>query len=361
MASYEQAGASLDLCHTCHGLWFDTGVLARVAATPLDLVPAPHAETLRLRYCPRCTRQKLERVEVRGASDIILDQCGRCQGAFVEAGTLRRIERLKAYRARSAAQEDARLRGAFLEEKKKREAFARPAGGVELEMASPSSGNLWTFLLSLPREEYADTESTPYAVYGLVIVILTVWLWQVFVAPEEVWLSLATVPSDILAGKHLHTLVTAVFLHGGWLHVLGNLYFFIVFADNVEDRVGHLPFVGWYLLWGVLSAAISVVMCTPANRGIPELGASGAISGAMGAYVVLFPRNRIVARLLGFLAWGVVIKLPAWTYLGFWMVLQFFYATRGDPGIAWWAHIGGFAAGAAVGAVYRSRAAGVGS
>jgi membrane associated rhomboid family serine protease len=151
------------------------------------------------------------------------------------------------------------------------------------------------------------------------------------------------------------TLLTACFLHGSWLHVIGNLYFFMVFADNVEDRVGHLPFVGWYLLWGVTSVMISVAMCAPAERGFPELGASGAISGAMGAYVVLFPRNRIVARLFGFLAWGVVIKLPAWTYLGFWMGLQFFYAARGEPGVAWWAHIGGFAVGALVGAAYRRR------
>ena len=174
--------------------------------------------------------------------------------------------------------------------------------------------------------------------------------------PDATWLALATVPADILAGRHGYTLLTSVFLHGGWFHVIGNLYFFLVFADNVEDRVGHLPFLAWYLVWGVASATIYAVMCAPADRGIPELGASGAISGAMGAYVVLFPRRRIVARLFGFLAWGVVIKLPAWIYLGFWMVLQVLYAASGDRGVAWWAHIGGFAMGALVGARYRSRA-----
>jgi rhomboid family protein len=273
--------------------------------------------------------------------DLALDQCGRCQGLFVEAGKLQRIERLKARRARLAALEDARLRGALAEEKRKRDASAQPNRGVELESASASGGNLLTLILDLPREEGAATETTPYAVYGLAALIFLVWLWQL-VVPDDVWFSLASVPSEVLAGRHRYTLVTDMFIHAGWCHVLGNLYFFLVFA-----------FLGWYLLWGVISGMISVARCPPESAGIPQLGASGAISGAMGAYVVLFPRNRIVARLFGVLAWGVVIKLPAWIYLGFWMALQFFYATRGDPGVAWWAHVGGFAAGAAVGAVYR--------
>jgi rhomboid family protein len=354
MESLEQGGVVFDVCHTCHGLWFDSGLLPRFAGTPLDLVPAGAAEErLRLRFCPRCARQRLEPMDVRDAVDLGLDQCGRCQGLFLEAGKLPRIERLKARRARLAALEDARLRGAIAEEKRKRDASAQPNRGVELESGSASSGNVLTLLLDLPREEGASLETTPYTVYSLAGVIFLVWLWQL-VVPQDVWLSLASVPSDVLAGRHRYTLVTDMFVHAGWFHVLGNLYFFLVFADNVEDRVGHLPFLGWYLLWGVISGMISVALCPPESAGIPQLGASGAISGAMGAYVVLFPRNRIVARLFGVLAWGVVIKLPAWIYLGFWMVLQFFYATRGDPGVAWWAHLGGFAAGAAVGAAYRA-------
>ncbi len=353
MESLEQGGVILNVCHTCHGTWFDPGLLVRFAGMPLDLA-APRAaeERLRIRYCPRCTRQRLEAMEVRDGGELVLDQCGRCQGLFVEAGKLPRIERLKAHRARRAAIEDARLRGVIAEERRKRDANAQPSRGVELESGSASAGNVLTLLLDLPREEGASVETTPYAVYGLAGVILLVWLWQL-VVPQDVWLALASVPSDVLAGRRRYTLITDMFIHGGWFHVLGNLYFFLVFADNVEDRVGHLSFVGWYLLWGVISGMISVALCSPQSLDIPQLGASGAISGAMGAYVVLFPQNRIVARLFGFLAWGVVIKLPAWIYLGFWMVLQFFFATRGDPGVAWWAHVGGFASGAVAGALYR--------
>jgi membrane associated rhomboid family serine protease len=197
----------------------------------------------------------------------------------------------------------------------------------------------------------------PYAVYGLIFAILGVWLWQVFVASVDGWRSLAMVPDVVLAGERRYTLITCMFIHAGWLHVLGNLYFLWTFGDNVEDRVGSLPFLGWYLLWGLSSSIASSLLASPEASASPHLGASGAIAGAMGAYMVLFPRSRILVRLFGFLTWGVVIKLPAWWYLGFWITLQFFAVMRNMPTVDWWAHIAGFSAGATVGALYRRFAA----
>ena len=224
-----------------------------------------------------------------------------------------------------------------------------------MESAWASNANLLSYLLELPFEEDPSHERRPYGLFALVGVITAVWLWQI-ASPEALWMGLAAVPSDIAAGRHLYTLLTAAFLHGGWLHVIGNLYFLWTFGDNVEDRLGSWAFLAWYLVWALAGSLAFVAFARAADRGIPGLGASGAIAGVMGAYLVLYPRRRLILRLGGFLGWGYVWKLPAWTYLIFWAGFQLVAAMRGLPEVGWWAHLGGFATGALVGAGYRSAA-----
>lgn len=142
--------------------------------------------------------------------------------------------------------------------------------------------------------------------------------------------------------------LTTIFLHGGWLHIIGNMWVLAIFGDNVEDRMGPLRFVTFYLLCG-LSAGILHVL-TNADSTVPAVGASGAIAGVMAAYFVLFPRARIIAMFPIFF-WPVFFELPAFLYLGFWFLMQFFSGTlavatqREVGGIAWWAHVGGFLTG----------------
>jgi membrane associated rhomboid family serine protease len=137
-----------------------------------------------------------------------------------------------------------------------------------------------------------------------------------------------------------------MFLHGGWMHILGNMWFMWIFGNNVEDAMGRFRFVVFYLLTGV-GAALTQVFITPASA-VPMVGASGAISGVMGAYIVLYPRVRVFMLIvLGFyvtsMAW------PAWMMLGYWLVLQFVSGLmaidKEGGGVAFWAHFGGFAAG----------------
>lgn len=148
-----------------------------------------------------------------------------------------------------------------------------------------------------------------------------------------------------------HTYVpflTTMFLHGGWLHVIGNMWVLWIFGDNVEDRMGPARFLVFYLLCG-LAAGVTHVLTNPGSR-VPAVGASGAIAGVMAAYFVLFPRGRIVA-MFPILFYPVFFQVPAFVYLGFWFLTQFFSGTlaiasrQEVSGIAWWAHIGGFAAG----------------
>ncbi len=140
------------------------------------------------------------------------------------------------------------------------------------------------------------------------------------------------------------TLITSMFMHGGWFHLIGNMWFLIIFGDNVEDVMGSFKFLVFYLLCGI-SAAFAQIMSTPSST-IPMVGASGAIGGVMGAYAILFPRAPV--HLLVFLGFFITrIIVPAFFMLGYWFLLQIFgsFFTSETGGTAFWAHIGGFLAG----------------
>jgi membrane associated rhomboid family serine protease len=139
---------------------------------------------------------------------------------------------------------------------------------------------------------------------------------------------------------------TSMFLHGSWMHVVGNMWFLYIFGDNVEDYLGHFQYLVFYLLVGLIAMATQIAV-DPYSR-VPTLGASGAIAGVLGAYFVLYPRARVLTWFFVF-----IIHIPAWVVLGYWFVLQFLsgtatalaYEGRNDSGIAFWAHVGGFVAG----------------
>jgi membrane associated rhomboid family serine protease len=147
-------------------------------------------------------------------------------------------------------------------------------------------------------------------------------------------------------GSQASHVLTSMFLHGSWMHLLGNMWFLWLFGDNVEDSMTRPRFVGFYLLCGV-AAALAQVVTGPASE-IPMVGASGAISGVMGAYLVLYPRVRVFALLpLGFLL--TTVALPAWAMLAYWIGIQVLSGVSSigqtGGGVAFWAHVGGFVAG----------------
>jgi membrane associated rhomboid family serine protease len=165
------------------------------------------------------------------------------------------------------------------------------------------------------------------------------------------------VPSHLaafVAGSHRYTLpqvvlpfFTSMFLHGGWAHVLGNMWFLYIFGDNVEDYLGHFKYLAFYLVSGLIAMGTQVAIYPHSN--VPTIGASGAIAGVLGAYLVLYPRARVLTWFFVF-----IIYIPAWFVLGEWFVMQFLYGTaslsaaqagRDLGGVAFWAHVGGFIAG----------------
>jgi membrane associated rhomboid family serine protease len=188
------------------------------------------------------------------------------------------------------------------------------------------------------------------------------WFYTLFGAFESPSINLISsryglVPGDVLNGTNLYTLFTSMFIHADLFHVGGNMLFLYVFGDNVEDTFGHLPYLVVYLLsgFGASVAHILAVVNTDALF-IPTIGASGAISGVMGAYFVLYPRARIMT--LVFFFWIAIVAIPAVVFLGLWFAFQFLYGsllTGSGGGIAYWAHIGGFMAGIIFGIAGRGR------
>jgi len=166
-----------------------------------------------------------------------------------------------------------------------------------------------------------------------------------FGAVPAVVFGIKTLPAELTQAPGPLALVTSMFLHGGFMHLAGNMLFLWVLGDNIEDALGHKRFIAFYLIAGI-AAALAHAATEPSST-VPMIGASGAISGVIGAYLVLHPKARIKTLVSYFIVW-----LPAYVVLGLWIGFQFLSATMATGGagggVAWWAHIGGFVAGAAL-------------
>ena len=224
----------------------------------------------------------------------------------------------------------------------------------------------------IPFRDENPTLRTPVATIALITLNVAVWLFvQGGGQPESLARSLCLyglIPGDLLGGmagtsvplgaglvcqldgsSGPTSLVTSMFMHGGWFHIIGNMLFLWVFGDNVEDAMGPIRFVAFYLICGLGAAAAQIA--TDLDSAVPMVGASGAIGGVMGAYALLYPRAR-VDMLVILIFYVTTISVPAVLVLGYWFLLQVLsgLGTLGTSGggVAFWAHIGGFVAGAAL-------------
>ncbi|HSS45368.1 MAG TPA: rhomboid family intramembrane serine protease, partial [Thermoanaerobaculia bacterium] len=215
-----------------------------------------------------------------------------------------------------------------------------------------------------PIRDTIPSRHAPFATWGLIAANIFFFLRELALPPqaaEKLMYLYGLVPARFLhpewaatLGLPVHTywpFLTTMFLHGGWIHIIGNMWFLWIFGDNVEDRMGPMRFLGYYLLCGVAAGFVHVIT-NPVSK-VPAVGASGAIAGVMAAYLVLFPRARILAMFPIFF-WPIFFEVPAYIYLGFWFLMQFFSGTLAitnrlvvGGGIAWWAHVGGFVTGLA--------------
>ena len=319
-------GEEVDLCHHCGGLWFEKSNLdALIAARCQHTEEADYKANLGSslepshQNCPDC-HQPLQIFHLLPDYHVDVEVCQRCDGAWVEKGTASKV-------VKSAAIKHALN-----------------------NMNQGTSWKTWIFqmLLQMPVEYNVKARSTPWVTIALMVVNTLIFLAYGLDIHATNWVieHFALAPADIQAGERWWTFVTATFLHGSFLHLIGNMYFLWVTGDNLECALGRWRFMGVYLVCGILAGAVSVL----ANLGssIPSVGASGAIAGLFGMYLLWFPNASLTFM---FFVWQKKLAV-AW-YFGIWLALNLLGMVLDGQGVDYWAHIGGFVVGRAIGGALR--------
>ena len=201
-----------------------------------------------------------------------------------------------------------------------------------------------------PIRDHNPSGGRPYVVYALIAINVAIFLLQLPYSGNDralagFWGNFALYPAAVTQYGDYTGIFTSMFLHAGWMHIGGNMLFLWIFGDNLEDQMGHVGFLIFYLACGIL-AALAHIYSAPGST-VPTVGASGAIAGVMGGYLLLFPRARVDVVVIIVIIFRV-FTLPAWVMLGIWFALQVFggFSTPAEGGgVAFWAHAGGFVAG----------------
>jgi membrane associated rhomboid family serine protease len=327
-------GRTVDLCPRCGGLWcepsnWDRETLGPLPAADPGLRPdperaallGPDADTKHPQVavvpredlkCPVC-RTPLTALQVGGSEGCAVNQCAHCGGVWLDRGEWEQLESLRVWQK------------------------TRPT------LEGETTWGEWAlqFFLELPTEFNVPPRRFPAVTIGLIAVCVLVYFVQVLVGMTDS-LAFALRPKYIAEGRDLYTLVTNLFLHAGPLHLFVNMYFLYILGDNVEDALGRVPYLLFYLGCGVAANLAHLVFNVGSDT--PVLGASGAIAGVMAAYMVLYPQARLTFLLI---FWQ--FKLAVWWWMAIWLgtqVIGGLIEVRGtDADIAFLAHLGGFLAG----------------
>ncbi len=201
-----------------------------------------------------------------------------------------------------------------------------------------------------PIRDHNPSGRTPYVTYVLMALNIGIFLsyFALLSDPRAIgafYYEWALFPARVSSGQGFEGLFTSMFLHGGWMHLAGNMLFLYIYGDNVEDEMGHIPYLIFYLLAGV-AAGLAQVVFEPSSM-VPMVGASGAIAGVMGAYLLLYPKAKVDILII-FIVFFRIFPIPAWIMLMLWFGMQFIGGIGANPdegGVAYWAHAGGFVAG----------------
>lgn len=202
----------------------------------------------------------------------------------------------------------------------------------------------------LPIRDHNPSGQTPFVTYALMALNIGIFLsyWPLFDNPRALnifFYDWAMTPVLVTQTGDYMTILSSMFLHGGWLHLAGNMLFLWIFGDNMEEEFGHVGYLIFYLACGA-AAAVAHLVSAPMSQ-VPTVGASGAIAGVMGGYLLLFPKARVDILIILIVIFRI-FTIPAWIMLGLWFGLQVFGGFGADPdtgGVAYWAHAGGFIAG----------------
>ncbi len=221
----------------------------------------------------------------------------------------------------------------------------------------------------IPLKDENPSKTIPFVNVFLILTNITAFIYLKYFLngePQQVFSQLGFIPYEFSHLKDIRptnlvplplSLFTSMFIHGGWIHLMSNMLYLWIFGDNIEDRLGHIRYILFYLMCGIL--ATLVYGFVNMNSRIPTVGASGAIAGVLGAYLLLFPAARIKTLFILFI-FAKIIRLPALVVLGFWIIVQILsgfteYRMQDTGGIAWFAHIGGFISGLMLVKLFKKR------
>ena len=339
------------------GVWYDAdelgAFLERYLADHPNLPPmrlslhqqagarAPDGE--KERACPRC-EFPLEKYNYGYDSGIILDRRHACEGVWVDG---HEVQRLAQY-VKGHPKLD-RLAAAVAAHTRETEDFRQ-------DITAAPAAALYAWLgLAIPVADDTPKKTIPFVTYTFLFtnVLVMVWLYHAVDDWYEIFYNYGMAPANVVAGHGRVGMITSMFLHGGLGHLVGNMLFLWVFGDNVEDRLGHLLFLFFYLATGIV-ASLFFLLFHPSGT-MPAIGASGAISGVLGAYLVFFPRARL-SLLTIFTPYPPVTIAAVWYVLA-WFVFQLAYVfveLHGSVGVAFSAHLGGFIAGVVFAMLHKS-------
>jgi len=335
LAARNSHGVEIDVCPECDGVWFDEGELETLSpgggdGRPLaesvllaglretrNIVPRAFA----VRRCPACTGDLVPRYFRRGRSRFAVSLCTRCRGVWLDRAMMRRMS-LRTDDAPGARKESATARSAPAA--KAPTTVSPHASGTGLRFGLPMRPREWFVALTgMPLDVGNPCRIFPAVTWALILANIAVFLLPGITGRNPgVFFSAYGLDSASLVRGEYYRLLSAMFLHGDFFHLAGNLFFLHTFGDNLEEEYGGLRYLLLYLVCGILAGLASCALATDASGDVIRVGASGAISGVLGTYLVTFPRTRILAGGLILRFIPLVIRWPVWAFLAFWVGLN---------------------------------------
>lgn len=335
----------VDICFECKGIWFDDnneyysfldGIKKSCKAINLSFFASTSGYESGNKSCPKCGMKMEMQYINHNLKGILLETCSKCHGIWAGPGKLKSVQ--PEDKDEIAVDIEALGRAIIQELREKEDWFAVQKFSKQLSTVGYGFG---TFIFPFGTDAKGGKFLSNLAIIFSCLVAL---LYSLYGHPTAKFFEMyALMPKRVLENLVDPSLITSQFLHAGWIHLIGNMYFLGIFGPRLEERFGHLQYLLVYILYGVFTGLIYSLLHRHSES--LSVGASGSISALMGAYVVLFPRSRIKIVMP-----GSFTEIPSWLYLAFWFVFQafhsvLFYAAGGEVGVAYSAHIIGFCLG----------------